>query len=77
MTNNHFPAHSNYPGGYHVVNFLGNALIEAGATVNYDDPLLMGQEGLTVNGVPMVWFLDNRIPYNRQRQDPVDRKSVV
>ncbi len=61
---------SSYPGGYHVVNFLGNALIEQGADVQYDDERRLGQEGLTVNGVPVVWFLDNRVPYNRERQDP-------
>ena len=62
---------SPYPGGYHVCNFLGNALIELGADVQYDDERRLGQEGLTVNGVPIVWFLDNRVPYNRERQDPV------
>jgi glycosyltransferase involved in cell wall biosynthesis len=62
---------SPYPGGYHVVNFLGNALIELGADVQYDDERRLGQEGLTVNGIPIVWFLDNRVPYNRERQDPV------
>lgn len=62
---------SPYPGGYHVCNFLGNALIELGADVQYDDERRLGQEGLTVNGVPIVWFLDNRVPYNRVRQDPV------
>lgn len=61
---------SPYPGGYHVVNFLGNALIEQGADVQYDDDRRLGQEGLTVNGIPIVWFLDNRVPYNRERQDP-------
>lgn len=62
---------SPYPGGFHVVNFLGNALIELGADVQYDDERRLGQEGLTVNGIPIVWFLDNRVPYNRERQDPV------
>lgn len=70
-------AHSDYPGGYHVVNFLGAALQEAGAHIQYDSDALQGCEGLVVNGRPVVWFLDNRIPGNRQWQDPIARNLLA
>ncbi len=72
-----YPAARSYPDGYHVVNFLGNALIEMGADVQYDDDRLQGQEGFVVNGVPIVWLLDNRAPYNMQRQDPIARQMLA
>lgn len=61
--------HSNYPDGYHVLVFLANALKAKGATVKFDDPHLRNCEGLVVNGVPVVWLLDNRIPANHWQND--------
>ena len=62
--------HSDYPDGYHVTIFLKNALVELGATVTFDDDRLHGCEGFVVNGVPVAWLLDNRVPANREWQDP-------
>lgn len=62
------PTH--YPPGYHCSVFLCKALQELGADVKFDDERLMKCEGLVVNGKPVAWLLDNRIPHNRAWQDP-------
>lgn len=62
------PTH--YPPGYHCSVFLYNALKDLGAEVQFDDERLLKCEGMVVNGKPVAWLLDNRIPHNRAWQDP-------
>lgn len=72
----HVDVPTHYPPGYHCSVFLCKALQELGADVKFDDERLLKCEGMVVNGKPMAWLLDNRIPGNRAWQDPAAREML-
>lgn len=62
---------SYYPDRHHPVFFLVDALNALGAKAEFArDERTEGAWGMIVNGRTVVWFIDNRWPHERAKEDP-------
>lgn len=69
----------NYPPEHHPVFFLRDALRELGATADFNgrDERTLGCWGLIVNGKPMAWLIDNRLPHEAEHEDPATKELLA
>lgn len=72
-----FSIHQSYPSGYHSTVFLYHELAALGAVCKFDNTQTENCEGIVINGKPVAWLLDSRIPANAQWQDPAARKMIA
>lgn len=69
----------NYPPEHHPVFMLRDALTALGATAEFNgrDARTLGCWGLIVNGKPMAWLIDNRLPHEAVNEDPAARELLA
>lgn len=69
---------SDYPSRHHPCFFLEDSLKELGADAQVvRDERTLGCWGLIVNGKPMVWLIDNRLPHEAEHEDPAARELLA